>query len=49
MVEYGFSEVGLHRIVGRLEARNIASARVLEKLGMRERDHGMPIQPFSDG
>ena len=27
--------VGLHRIVGRLEARNLASARVLEKLGMR--------------
>jgi RimJ/RimL family protein N-acetyltransferase len=35
MVEYGFSEVGLHRIIGRLEARNTASARVLEKLGMR--------------
>jgi RimJ/RimL family protein N-acetyltransferase len=35
LVEYGFSEVGLHRIIGRLEARNIASARVLEKLGMR--------------
>jgi len=35
LVEYGFSEVGLHRIIGRLEARNFASARVLEKLGMR--------------
>lgn len=30
-----FDELGLHRVVGRLEARNIASARVLEKLGMR--------------
>jgi RimJ/RimL family protein N-acetyltransferase len=35
LVEFGFEEVGLHRIIGRLEARNIASARVLEKLGMR--------------
>jgi RimJ/RimL family protein N-acetyltransferase len=35
LVDYGFGEVGLHRIIGRLEARNIASARVLEKLGMR--------------
>ena len=35
LVDYGFSEVGLHRIIGRLEARNFASARVLEKLGMR--------------
>ena len=35
LVEFGFEEVGLHRITGRLEARNTASARVLEKLGMR--------------
>jgi RimJ/RimL family protein N-acetyltransferase len=35
LVDYGFGEVGLHRIIGRLEARNLASARVLEKLGMR--------------
>jgi RimJ/RimL family protein N-acetyltransferase len=35
LVDFGFAVVGLHRIVGRLEARNAASARVLEKLGMR--------------
>ncbi len=35
LLEFGFAEVGLHRIIGRLEARNAASARVLEKLGMR--------------
>ncbi len=35
LLEFGFATVGLHRIVGRLEARNLASARVLEKLGMR--------------
>jgi RimJ/RimL family protein N-acetyltransferase len=31
----GFDRLGLHRITGRLDARNEASARVLEKLGMR--------------
>jgi RimJ/RimL family protein N-acetyltransferase len=35
LLEFGFVTVGLHRIIGRLEARNVASARVLEKLGMR--------------
>jgi RimJ/RimL family protein N-acetyltransferase len=35
LLEFGFATVGLHRIIGRLEARNLASARVLEKLGMR--------------
>jgi RimJ/RimL family protein N-acetyltransferase len=35
LLEFGFADVGLHRIIGRLEARNAASARVLEKLGMR--------------
>jgi RimJ/RimL family protein N-acetyltransferase len=31
----GFEHYGLHRIVGRLDARNTPSARVLERLGMR--------------
>ncbi|WP_043622985.1 GNAT family N-acetyltransferase [Nonomuraea candida] len=35
MLRLGFAGLGLHRIVGRLDARNTASARVLEKLGMR--------------
>jgi RimJ/RimL family protein N-acetyltransferase len=35
LLEFGFTAVGLHRIIGRLEARNAPSARVLEKLGMR--------------
>ncbi len=34
-----FDEVGLHRVIGRTEARNAASARVLEKLGMRREAH----------
>ena len=35
LLEFGFTAVGLHRIIGLPEARNAASARVLEKLGMR--------------
>jgi RimJ/RimL family protein N-acetyltransferase len=31
----GFEDLGLHRIIGRIDARNTASARVLERLGMR--------------
>jgi RimJ/RimL family protein N-acetyltransferase len=29
----------MHRVIGRLEARNDASARLLEKLGMRREAH----------
>jgi RimJ/RimL family protein N-acetyltransferase len=35
MLRLGFEGLGLHRIEGRLDARNQASARVLERLGMR--------------
>jgi RimJ/RimL family protein N-acetyltransferase len=35
MLDWGFGSFGLHRVIGRTEARNAASARVLEKLGMR--------------
>ena len=39
MVRLGFEHLRLHRIIGRLEARNTASARVLERLGMRREAH----------
>ncbi|HZP90095.1 MAG TPA: GNAT family protein [Actinomycetota bacterium] len=39
LLRIAFEELGLHRVVGRLEARNLASARVLEKLGMRREAH----------
>ncbi len=35
VLRLGFSELGLHRIVGRCDARNAASARLMERLGMR--------------
>jgi RimJ/RimL family protein N-acetyltransferase len=39
MLRLGFEGLGLHRIVGRLDARNTASSRVLERLGMRREAH----------
>ena len=35
----GFQTLGLHRIVARCDARNDASARVMERLGMRREAH----------
>lgn len=35
MLRYGFAELGLHRIWSWCVAENVASARVLEKVGMR--------------
>jgi RimJ/RimL family protein N-acetyltransferase len=35
MLRLGFEGLGLHRVIGRLDGRNTASARVLERLGMR--------------
>ncbi len=39
MLEFAFTTMRLHRVIGRLEARNVASARVMEKLGMRREAH----------
>jgi RimJ/RimL family protein N-acetyltransferase len=39
VLRIGFEEARLHRIVGRTEARNVASAGVLERLGMRREAH----------
>jgi len=35
LLRMGFQTLGLHRIVARCDARNVASARVMERLGMR--------------
>jgi RimJ/RimL family protein N-acetyltransferase len=35
MLRLGFDHLGLHRIVGRADGRNAASARLMEKLGLR--------------
>jgi RimJ/RimL family protein N-acetyltransferase len=39
LLAYGFEELRLHRIIGGLEARNTASATVMERLGMRKEAH----------
>ena len=39
LLAVAFDELGLHRVIGRTEARNTGSARVLEKLGMRCEAH----------
>jgi RimJ/RimL family protein N-acetyltransferase len=39
MLRIGFEDLGLHRVIGRLDGRNTASARVLERLGMRREAH----------
>lgn len=35
VIEFGFREMSLNRIMGRCEVNNIASARVMEKVGMQ--------------
>ena len=39
MMRLGFVDLRLHRMVARCDARNTASARVLEKLGLRREAH----------
>jgi RimJ/RimL family protein N-acetyltransferase len=39
LLALAFTTYDLHRVYGRLETRNTASARVLEKLGMRREAH----------
>jgi RimJ/RimL family protein N-acetyltransferase len=39
LLRWAFEEVGFHRVYGRHEPRNVASGRVMEKLGMRKEAH----------
>jgi RimJ/RimL family protein N-acetyltransferase len=39
LMELGFDGLRLHRLVGRCDGRNAASARVLERAGMRREAH----------
>ncbi|HEV3188387.1 MAG TPA: GNAT family protein [Acidimicrobiales bacterium] len=36
LLDLAFSDYGLHRVVGRCDARNLPSVRSLDKVGMRE-------------
>jgi RimJ/RimL family protein N-acetyltransferase len=39
MLRLGFEGLGLHRVIGRCDARNTPSAKVMERLGMRREAH----------
>jgi RimJ/RimL family protein N-acetyltransferase len=39
LLRLGFEQLGLHRIVGRADARNAASIGVMERIGMRREAH----------
>lgn len=39
LLAYAFDELGLHRVFSRLDARNIASDRLMQRLGMRREAH----------
>lgn len=39
LITYAFRELGMHRIYGDCDPRNPASARVMERLGMRREGH----------
>lgn len=39
LLRLGFEQLGLHRIIGRLDARNTGSAKLLERLGLRREAH----------
>ncbi len=39
VLRLGFRVLGLHRVIGRCDARNTASAAVMERLGMRREAH----------
>ncbi len=39
LLRLGFEDLGLHRIAARCDARNTASARVMERAGLRREAH----------
>lgn len=39
LLRLGFEELGLHRVMAACEARNLPSARVMQRLGMRQEAH----------
>jgi RimJ/RimL family protein N-acetyltransferase len=41
MIDYGFRKLGLHRVVASCDPENVASWRVMEKLGMRREAHAL--------
>jgi RimJ/RimL family protein N-acetyltransferase len=49
VLRLAFVDLALHRVIGRLDHRNLGSARVLEKLGMRREAHFVHDEIFKGG
>lgn len=49
MLDYGFSQLNLKRIIGKRDTRNIASRKLLEKIGMSKTDVITKDLLLSDG
>lgn len=49
LLRLGFEELGLHRIVARVDARNGQSLRLAERLGMRREGHLIENEWFKGG
>jgi RimJ/RimL family protein N-acetyltransferase len=48
LLRLAFEELDLHRVIGRLDTRNEASARLMQRLGMRREAHFVENQ-FNQG
>ncbi len=48
-LNYAFTNLGLHRVVATCQPDNIASYRVMEKIGMRREGHFIQCIPREDG
>lgn len=46
VLRLAFDDLGLHRVIGRCDPRNTASAHVLERLGMRREAHFVQNEIF---
>jgi RimJ/RimL family protein N-acetyltransferase len=46
MLDLAFGELGLHRVYGRTDARNAASAALMRRLGMRQEAHFIQNEMF---
>jgi RimJ/RimL family protein N-acetyltransferase len=46
MLDLGFRQLGLHRVIARLDARNEPSAKLAERLGMRREAHFVSNEIF---
>ena len=49
LLGYGFATLGLHRVIATCQPENVASWRVMEKLGMRREAHVRQCIPRDDG